>query len=167
MLKFGDKTIYMEGVLVELSDDGFAAMDLKGRLGWLKIPQALLLHPHPLIVGQEFGWTMSFPEQLAARPAPVEYPEVTSPAEDELFVMEGRVNYISDGATGLELTNCKGEFRFPMRMFLCDYEIMDGQPVGWTMSMPKQLRPEPNEKYVSNLDTYLRRQAEMQKHKQN
>lgn len=167
MLKFGDKTIYMEGVLVELSDDGFAAMDLKGRLGWLKIPQSLLLHPHPLIVGQEFGWTMSFPEQLAARPAPVEYPEITSPAEDELFVMEGRVNYISDGATGLELTNCKGEFRFPMRMFLCDYEIMDGQPVGWIMSLPKQLRPEPNEKYVSNLDTYLRRQAEMQANKQN
>lgn len=166
MLKFGDKTIYMEGVLVELKD-GFAAMDLKGRLGWLKIPEALLLHPRPLIVGQEFGWTMSFPEQLAPGPAPVTYPPVTAPAEDELFVMEGRVNDILDGGTGLELTNCQGAFRFPMRMFLCDYEIKDGQPVGWRMSMPRQLRPEPNEKYVSNLDTYLRRQAEMQANKQN
>ena len=33
MLKFGDKIIYIEGVLVEIRDDGSAAIDLKGRLG--------------------------------------------------------------------------------------------------------------------------------------
>ena len=64
MLKFGDKIIYMEGVLVKIRDDGSAAIDLKGRLGYLEIPQWMLLHEHPLVVGQEFGWNMSFPEQL-------------------------------------------------------------------------------------------------------
>lgn len=64
MLKFGDKIIYIEGVLVEIRDDGSAAIDLKGRLGYLEIPQWMLLHEHPLVVGQEFGWNMSFPEQL-------------------------------------------------------------------------------------------------------
>ena len=64
MLKFGDKIIYIEGVLVEIRDDGSAAIDLKGRLGYLEIPQWMLLHDHPLVVGQEFGWNMSFPEQL-------------------------------------------------------------------------------------------------------
>lgn len=64
MLKFGDKIIYIEGVLVEIREDGSAAIDLKGRLGYLEIPQWMLLHEHPLVVGQEFGWNMSFPEQL-------------------------------------------------------------------------------------------------------
>ena len=64
MLKVGDKIIYIEGVLVEIRDDGSAAIDLKGRLGYLEIPQWMLLHEHPLVVGQEFGWNMSFPEQL-------------------------------------------------------------------------------------------------------
>ena len=49
---------------MEIRDDGSAAIDLKGRLGYLEIPQWMLLHEHPLVVGQEFGWNMSFPEQL-------------------------------------------------------------------------------------------------------
>ena len=36
-----------------------------------------------------------------------------------------------------------------------------GQEVGWNMSFVEQLGPEANDKYVSNLDTYLRRQEEM------
>ena len=97
MLKFGDKIIYIEGVLVEIRDDGSAAIDLKGRLGYLEIPQWMLLHEHPLVVGQEFGWNMSFPEQLGPVAAPVRYPEITKAAEGETFVMEGRVNDVQDG----------------------------------------------------------------------
>ena len=85
MLKFGDKIIYIEGVLVEIRDDGSAAIDLKGRLGYLEIPQWMLLHEHPLVVGQEFGWNMSFPEQLGPVAAPVRYPEITKVAEGETF----------------------------------------------------------------------------------
>ena len=70
MLKFGDKIIYIEGVLVEIRDDGSAAIDLKGRLGYLEIPQWMLLHEHPLVVGQEFGWNMSFPNSSGLWPPP-------------------------------------------------------------------------------------------------
>jgi len=161
MLKFGDKIIYMEGVLVELNGE-FAALDLKGRLGYMVVPQWMLVHEFPLIIGQEFGWNMSFPEQTAPHRTAEPVEQVASVKEGEQFLLQGKVTEIEDGATGLELTSCKGSFKFPQRMFLCDYEIEDGQPVGWTMTPLKQLHAEPNKKYVSNLDTYLRRQAEMQ-----
>ena len=45
-LNYGDRIIYMEGVVVDI-DDCSISVDLKG-------PK----------VGQEFGWNMSFPEQL-------------------------------------------------------------------------------------------------------
>lgn len=62
-LKYGDKIIYMEGVVVEIHD-GCVAVDLKGRLGYLKVPMRMLLTDYELKVGQEVGWNMSFPEQL-------------------------------------------------------------------------------------------------------
>ncbi len=62
-LKYGDKIIYMEGVIVEIHD-GCVAVDLKGRLGYLKVPMRMLLTDYELKVGQEVGWNMSFPEQL-------------------------------------------------------------------------------------------------------
>ena len=36
-MKYGDKIIYMEGVIVEVTD-GAVGIDLKGRLGYMKIP---------------------------------------------------------------------------------------------------------------------------------
>ena len=62
-LKYGDKIIYMEGVIVEIHD-GCVAVDLKGRLGYLRVPMRMLLTDYELKVGQEVGWNMSFPEQL-------------------------------------------------------------------------------------------------------
>ena len=62
-LKYGDKIIYMEGVIVEIHD-GCVAVDLKGRLGYLQVPMRMLLTDYELKVGQEVGWNMSFPEQL-------------------------------------------------------------------------------------------------------
>ena len=62
-LKYGEKLIYMEGVIVEIHD-GCVAVDLKGRLGYLKVPMRMLLTDYELKVGQEVGWNMSFPEQL-------------------------------------------------------------------------------------------------------
>ena len=90
-MKYGDKIIYMEGVIVEIHD-GCVVIDLKGRLGYLKIPMRMLITDYPLVVGQEVGWNMSFVEQLG---------------------------------------------------------------------------PDANEKYVSNLQTYQRRQEEMKSHKKN
>lgn len=62
-MKYGDKIIYMEGVIVEVHD-GCVGIDLKGRLGYLKVPMRMLISDYELKVGQEVGWNMSFPEQL-------------------------------------------------------------------------------------------------------
>lgn len=62
-MQYGDKIIYMEGVIVEIHD-GCVGIDLKGRLGYLKIPMRMLITDYELKVGQEVGWNMSFIEQL-------------------------------------------------------------------------------------------------------
>ena len=62
-LNYGDKIIRMEGGIVEIHD-GCVGIDLKGRLGFLKIPMGMLISDYPLLVGQEVAWNMSFIEQL-------------------------------------------------------------------------------------------------------
>ena len=62
-LKYGDKIIRMEGVIVEVHD-GAVAVDLKGRLGYLKVPVRMFISDYPIKVGQEVAWNMSFVEQL-------------------------------------------------------------------------------------------------------
>lgn len=62
-LKYGEKIIYMEGVIVEVHD-GCVSIDLKGRLGYLKIPMRMLISDYEIKVGQEIGFNMSFIEQL-------------------------------------------------------------------------------------------------------
>ena len=63
MLKYGDKLIYMEGIIVEVHD-GCVGIDLKGRLGYLEIPMRMLISDYEIKVGQEVGFRMSFAEQL-------------------------------------------------------------------------------------------------------
>jgi hypothetical protein len=62
-LKYGEKIIRMEGVIVEVHD-GAVGIDLKGRLGFLKVPMRMFISDYPIKVGQEVGWNMSFVEQL-------------------------------------------------------------------------------------------------------
>ena len=62
-LKYGDKIIYMEGVITEVHD-GSVAIDFKGRLGSLRIPKRMIISDYELKVGQEVGLNMSFIEQL-------------------------------------------------------------------------------------------------------
>lgn len=64
-LKYGEKLIRMEGIITEVHD-GAVAIDLKGRLGSLRIPMRMLISDYPLHPGQEVGWNMSFVEQLGA-----------------------------------------------------------------------------------------------------
>ncbi|MGN0299697.1 MAG: CBO2463/CBO2479 domain-containing protein [Lachnospiraceae bacterium] len=66
-MKYGDKIIYMEGIIVEVSD-GAVGIDLKGRLGYLKIPLRMLITDYPIQIGQEVGFNMSFIEQLSSEP---------------------------------------------------------------------------------------------------
>ena len=62
-LKYGDKIIKMEGVIVEVHD-GCVAIDLKGRLGYLKVPMRMFICDYEIKVGQEVAWNMSFVEQM-------------------------------------------------------------------------------------------------------
>ena len=64
MAKYTDKIIYMEGIIVEVHD-GAVGIDLKGRLGFLKIPMRMLISDYEVKVGQEVGVNMSFIEQLS------------------------------------------------------------------------------------------------------
>ena len=63
MPKYTDRLIYMEGIIVEVHD-GAVGIDLKGRLGFLKIPMRMLISDHEIKVGQEVGFNMSFIEQF-------------------------------------------------------------------------------------------------------
>ena len=62
-LNYGDKIIYMEGIIVRVTD-GAVGIDLKGRLGYLEIPMRMLITDYPIQIGQEVGFNMSFLEQL-------------------------------------------------------------------------------------------------------
>ncbi len=80
---------------------------------------------------------------------------------DRLIYMEGVIVEVHDGCVGIDLKGRLGYLKIPMRMLITDYPLKVGQEVGWNMSFIEQLGPEANDKYVSNLDTYLRRQEEM------
>ena len=76
-----------------------------------------------------------------------------------MIYMEGVIVEIHDGCVGIDLKGRLGYLKIPMRMLITDYEIKVGQEVGWNMSFIEQLGPEVNEKYISNLETYQKRQA--------
>jgi len=61
-MKYGDKLLKMEGVIVEVHD-GSIAVDLKGRLGYLRVPKRMVISDYDLKVGQTVSWRMSFIEQ--------------------------------------------------------------------------------------------------------
>ena len=66
-LHYGDKIIYMEGVIVAV-DDCSISVDLKGRLGQLRIPKRMIISDYDLEVGQEVGFLMSYPEVFEQEP---------------------------------------------------------------------------------------------------
>ena len=63
-MKYGDKIIRMEAIVVDISD-GAVGMDFKGRLGYLKVPMRMLITDYPLKIGQEVAFNMSFPEIMS------------------------------------------------------------------------------------------------------
>lgn len=62
-LRFAYNPSYFEGVIVEISD-GAVAIDIKGRLGYFKMPLRMLICDTELKLGQEVGFVMSYPEVL-------------------------------------------------------------------------------------------------------
>jgi len=66
-LKYQSNPMYMEGIIVAIHD-GAVTMDLKGRLGSLKVPRRMLISDYELQVGQEVGFMMGHPEVVSAEP---------------------------------------------------------------------------------------------------
>ena len=85
---------------------------------------------------------------------------------DKIIRMEGEIVEVHDGCVGIDLKGRLGFLKVPMRMMITDYPLKVGQEVAWNMSFIEQLGPEVNDKYVSNLDVYNRRQAEMRAKKE-
>ncbi|MDR7001950.1 CBO2463/CBO2479 domain-containing protein [Neobacillus niacini] len=56
-----------EGIIVEVTDAS-VTIDIKGRLGQLKIPRRMLISEHKVQIGQEVGFMMSYPEVLEEAP---------------------------------------------------------------------------------------------------
>ncbi|SHJ88006.1 hypothetical protein SAMN02745975_03123 [Geosporobacter subterraneus DSM 17957] len=63
-MKYGDKIIYIEGIVVEVHD-GSISVDLKGRLGFIKVPMRMVISDYPIRVGQEVALNMSFIEVIS------------------------------------------------------------------------------------------------------
>lgn len=56
-----------EGILVEVTA-GSVTIDIKGRLGQMKLPLRMVITDYPLQVGQTVGFLMTYPEVLSAEP---------------------------------------------------------------------------------------------------
>ncbi|MCP1102898.1 hypothetical protein M2454_002140 [Aequitasia blattaphilus] len=80
---------------------------------------------------------------------------------DKIIKMEGVIVEVTDGAVAIDLKGRLGYLKVPMRMLITDYPLKVGQEVAWNMSFVEQIGPDVNEKYISNLDTYKKRQEEM------
>ena len=63
-LKYLSTENYHEGIIVEVSDGG-VAIDLKGRLGHIRLPKRMIITDWELSVGMEVGFVMSYPEVLS------------------------------------------------------------------------------------------------------
>lgn len=63
-LKYLSTETYHEGIIVEVTDGG-VAIDLKGRLGHIRLPKRMLITDWALEVGMEVGFVMSYPEVLS------------------------------------------------------------------------------------------------------
>ncbi|MBC5688841.1 hypothetical protein H8S37_07875 [Mediterraneibacter sp. NSJ-55] len=81
---------------------------------------------------------------------------------DKMIRMEGVIVEIHEGCVGIDLKGRLGFLKIPMRMLITEYPLKVGQEVAWNMSFVEQLGPKANEKYVSNLDTYIRHRKEME-----
>ncbi len=62
--KYIDKVNYYEGIITEVHD-GSVAIDIKGRLGSIRIPKRMIISDYELKVGQIVAFNMSFLEQIS------------------------------------------------------------------------------------------------------
>lgn len=66
-MKYIENVRYMEGIIVDL-DDCSVSIDLKGRMGFIKVPKRLVITDYPLVLGQEVALNMSYIEVMGPEP---------------------------------------------------------------------------------------------------
>lgn len=62
-LKYTSSERYYEGTIVDVSHGG-VTIELKGRLGRLKLPKRMVICDNDLEIGQEVGFLMTYPEVI-------------------------------------------------------------------------------------------------------
>lgn len=76
---------------------------------------------------------------------------------------EGVIVELTDGGVTIDLKGRLGQFKIPKRMLITDYELKLGQEVGFLLSYPEVLGPEPNQKYLDNMEKEKQRREEIRK----
>lgn len=66
-MKYIEEARYTEGIIVDL-DDCSVSIDLKGRMGFIKVPKRLVITDYPLVLGQEVALNMSYIEVMGPEP---------------------------------------------------------------------------------------------------
>ena len=75
-LRYTSTENYVEGVIVEVKD-GLIGIDLKGRMGSLRVPKRMVITDYELKLGLEVGFLLSYPEVLG--------PEINEKYEQNLM----------------------------------------------------------------------------------
>ncbi len=67
-------------------------------------------------------------------------------------MFEGVIVAVDGCSVTIDLLGRLGQLKVPMRMLITDYEPKEGQLVGFLMSYPEVIDPEPDEKYISSIE---------------
>lgn len=62
-LKFISSERYYEGIIIEVTDAS-VVIDLKGRMGQLRLPRRMVICDNELKEGQQIGFLMTYPEVI-------------------------------------------------------------------------------------------------------
>ena len=65
---------------------------------------------------------------------------------------EGVISKVEGGAVTIDLKGRLGQFKIPNRMLITDYNPQVGHVVGFMLSNPEVLRPEPDEEYKRKIE---------------
>lgn len=76
---------------------------------------------------------------------------------------EGVIVDITDGSVAIDLKGRLGQFKIPKRMLITDHELKIGLEVGFMLSYPEVLSPEPNQKYVDIIERNKKNQEDLEK----
>lgn len=66
---------------------------------------------------------------------------------------EGVITKVEGGAITIDLKGRLGQFKIPNRMLITDYNPQVGHEVGFMLSNPEVLYPEPNEEYIVKIES--------------